>query len=198
MASLETLKEIIGKMEIKPEIIKQMIFDPSVTGSTYNGTVRNLLAKMEEFLTKEQCLAIMEEEGCCKDGDEDGAEDQAIDNAFFAKYLDKTLEEKIRLFNIEAGIPTLLNSNGTITTYFSGYQNGVHKGKTTCSCPHIIREVKDFSTVPITYCGCCAGNIKYRYKKALGIDVNLKEIVSSPLNSNGEKRCEFLFNVIKS
>ena len=199
MASLESLKKNMEKMKISPEIMAQMNFDPSMSDTTYNGTVRILLAKMEELLTKEQRLTLMEKEGCCKGfEDEDGIEMDAKDRAFVEKYTNKPLAEKIRLHNTEYDVSSVLNGDDTITIYWSGYQNGVHSGKTTCSCPHIIREVKDISTIAITYCGCCAGHMKYHFELALEIKLRLIEIISSPFNTNGEKGCGFLYRIINT
>ncbi len=190
MPDLASLKENMEKMKIAQEIMVQMNFDPTVSGD-YFGTVIAVLNKMEELLTKEQRLALMEHEGCCTGGEHD-----ITDIAFAAKHADKTLAEKIELARTAFDVFPILNDDGTITGILYGHQNGVHTGKTTCSCANIIREVKDTSTVPITYCGCCAGNLMYHFQKALGIKLRLKDIVSSPLNTNGEKMCGFLYEVI--
>ena len=48
-----------------------------------------------------------------------------------------------------------------------------------------------------TFCGCCAGHVRNTYQYALGVKLQLKKIVSSPINSDGKKRCEFLFEIIE-
>lgn len=89
-----------------------------------------------------------------------------------------------------------LNEDGTFTITMSGYQNGVHTGKTTCSCGLIKKLKQPFSVSP-TYCGCCAGHFRYHYQNMLGVAVKLKDVISSPLNTNGEKPCRFLFEIEK-
>ena len=190
MPDLTTLKENIEKMKIAPEIMAQMNFDPTVSGD-YFGTVIAVLNKMDKLLTKEQRLALMEQEGCCKGGEYDEA-----DIAFAKKYADKTLTEKTKLARTEFDVFPILNDDGTISGILYGHQNGVHTGKTTCSCNNIIRNVKDLSTITTTYCGCCAGNMLYHFQNALGVKLRLKDIVSSPLNTNGEKMCKFMYEVI--
>ena len=66
---------------------------------------------MDKLLSPEQCLAIMEEQGCIKTGKMDVAS-----RAFGREHMDKTLEEKIKLLdgaNIPYRIPCRLNAEGT-------------------------------------------------------------------------------------
>lgn len=88
-----------------------------------------------------------------------------------------------------------LNDDGTVTITFGDFGNGVHTGKNTCSCASIKKLKQPFSISP-TYCGCCAGHFKYHYENALGVKLKLKEIVSSPLNTNGGKPCCFTIEVL--
>jgi len=39
--------------------------------------------------------------------------------------------------------------------------------------------------------------VRYSHEFALGVKLRLKEIVSSKANSDGEKRCEFLFEIVE-
>ena len=192
MASLESLQENMRKIQIPEEIMAQLNFN-ILEGETYNSTVRNLLIKMEKLLTKEQQFSLMEQEGCCKDGSK-----QDSDCKNFAKEnADKPLTEKLALLSsVENMMAPCLNEDGTITISWGGYQNGVHTGKTTCSCPHIMREVKNTETVPVLYCGCCAGHFLYHLQNAFNIKLRLKEINSSPLNTNGEKPCSMTFEIV--
>jgi len=38
--------------------------------------------------------------------------------------------------------------------------------------------------------------VKYTHEFALGVKLRLKEVVSSKANSDGEKPCEFIFEII--
>jgi hypothetical protein len=189
MPSLEKIEKTMIKEKISPEIIKKMNFTLPV-----NNDIQNIIAvinKMDKLLSNEQCLSIMEKQGCCKSGQRD-----RDCKAFGLKHKDKPLGEKIKLLSsIQYMMTPKLNKDGTITVCLSGYQNGVHKGKTTCSCGQIKALKQPFSVSP-TYCGCCAGHFLYHYQNALGVKLRLKEIVSSPLSTNGEKHCEFKFEII--
>ena len=73
-----------------------------------------------------------------------------------------------------------------------------------CVCPAVVKngvKVSDIiaqsRTMPLSYCFCCAGHCRQHLQKLLGIQLNTKEIVSSPINSGGEKPCEFIFEMVK-
>jgi hypothetical protein len=152
-----------------------------------------MIHRMDELLTKEQCLSIMEKEGCCKGGQRD-----KDCKAFAKEHKDKSLAEKLKLISgIQYMMSPVLNDDGSFTITMSGHQNGVHTGTTTCSCGAIKKLRQPFSGSP-TYCGCCAGHFLYHYQNALSVKLRLKEIVSSPLNTSGEKPCSFTFEIVKT
>lgn len=193
MPNLKQIKKIMQQQNISPDIIAQMDFDADASGNN-SFPVIAVIDKMDEFLTKERKLAVMEAQGCCKGGYRDKE-----CRAFGEKYKDKTLAEKIALLKTD-GIqyifpPALSADNTLLTLTFGGHQNGVHKGKTTCSCG-AIKKLKQPFSLSSTYCGCCAGHFLHHYQNALRVKLRLKEIVSSPLNTDGEKPCEFIFEVV--
>lgn len=136
MISLKQVKGIMQKNKIAPEILAQMDFEASGKGNNSQPALA-IIDKMDELLTKDQKYAVMEVQGCCKGGERDIA-----CKAFGAAHKDKTLPEKIEALKVERlqnqGLfyvfPPTLNDDGTLTIQFGGYQNGVHKGKNTCSC----------------------------------------------------------------
>jgi hypothetical protein len=65
-------------------------------------------------------------------------------------------------------------------------------GKFKCACPNF-NKLKDIPTVSSTYCLCCAGHFRYHYQNMLGVKLKTKEIVSSPLDSDGNNPCAFIF-----
>lgn len=133
----------------------------------------------------------MEKQGCCKYGKRD-----KDCKAFAKEHEGKSLVEKLALmFEVEYMMTPKLNSDGSFTITMSGHQNGVHTGKTTCSCG-MIKKLKQPFSVSSTFCGCCAGHFLYHYQNALSVKLRLKEIVSSPLNSNGENPCSFTFEIV--
>lgn len=188
MPGIKKIKESMQKHGIPDEIMKQFDF------TEYKGyqpdPVLSVIDKMDELLTTEQLLLIMSEQGCCK-----GGKRERDCKAFAKEHANKTVEEKLELCgNVEYMMQPKINADGTFSITLSGYQNGVHNGKTTCSCGLIKKLKQPFSVSP-TYCGCCAGHFRYHYQIMLGVPVRLKAIVSSPLNTNGEKPCKFLFEI---
>ena len=189
MPNLTQIKKTMQKQGIPEETISQ--FDFTYEKGNRPEPFIMLIDKMDELLTKEQCLSIMEKEGCCKGGKRD-----KDCKAFAKEHADKSLKEKIALIqNIEYMMNPVLNDDNTITITFGGFQNGVHTGKTTCSCGTIKKLKQPFSVSP-TFCGCCAGHFLHHYQNALGVKLKLKEINSSPLNTDGEKPCAFTFEVL--
>lgn len=190
MPTLKKIRDTMRKQKISGAIMEQMDFEADCNNPH---TIIALIDQMDALLTREQCLSIMEKQGCCK-----GGQREKDCKAFAEAHGDKPLAEKLALLS---GIPDMmdprLNDDGTVTVSFGGYQNGVHIGKNTCSCGSIKKLKQPFSVSP-TYCGCCAGHFLYHYQNALGVKLKLKEIRSSPLNTNGEEPCSFVFEVIES
>ena len=150
--------------------------------------VMALINQMDELLTKDQCISIMQEQGCCKTG-----KPAAPHRAFGIEHRDKTLAQKVELLNkakIPHKAPCHLNSDCTLSVYWGS------EDLRTKNCPcGIIKKLPDSAEVPKTFCGCCGGHIKSNYQKSLGVKLRLKEIVSSSSSSGGKKRCEFLYEV---
>ena len=131
----------------------------------------------------------MEEQGCVKTGKMDVAS-----RAFGQEHIGKTLEEKIKLLdgaNIPYRLPCRLNPEGTLSVF--GHE---HEGSYKCGCHKIKKLQQQPTNISRTYCGCCGGLWRHLYQNALSVKLRLIEIVSSPLSSNGEKPCEWLFEII--
>jgi len=190
MPNIKRMGETMRGLKIPQEILGQMDFEASTTGNNPIPTIA-VIDKMDKLLTDEQKCAVMAKEGCCKGGKRD-----TDCKAFGKEHADKSLSEKLALFNtVEYMMSPALNEDGSFTTTMYGHQNGVHKGKTTCSCG-AIKKMKQPFNVSKTYCGCCAGHFLYHYQNMLGVKLKIKEINSSPLDTNGEKPCQFTFEVI--
>jgi hypothetical protein len=188
--SLKKMKDAAIKLKIPDEIIAQIGFDADTSGGNPLPFIA-AITKMDEVLSPELSMAVMERQGCCKGGQRD------IDcKAFGKKYEDKPLGEKITLLStVQYMMSPVLNEDNTITVAFSGYQNGKHTGANTCSCS-VIKKLKQPFSISPTYCGCCAGHFKYHYQNALGVKLRLLRIESSPLNTNCEAPCSFTFEVL--
>lgn len=185
MPDLKKMKQAFRDDKVPEEIISQIDFtDP---GGNQPLPVIAAINQMEALLSHEQCLSVMGKLGCCKSGKRDK------DCKTFGKQnKSRPLDEKIALLSSiqNMGQPRL-NEDGTITTGIVWFQDGVYN----CACPTIKKLKKPVSVTSI-YCGCCAGHFLYHYENALQVRLKLKEIVSSPICTNGEKPCEFTFELI--
>lgn len=86
---------------------------------------------------------------------------------------------------------TRLNTDGTITDGVYYRVDGQYKCACTCLSKEVIEE-----PISSTYCLCCAGHFRHHLQNALDIKLKTIKVVSSPLESLGEKPCEFVFKVI--
>jgi hypothetical protein len=148
---------------------------------------------MEGLLSKEQCLSIMSEQGCGKKGVTD-KEHQEFGRIHEGKPLDVKLE-LMKENGPHKGLFRKINDDGTLTIAWGYGEEGNYR----CICRKISRLQKDKPQpvdVPFSFCGCCGGHIRFHNENALGVKLRLKEIVSSPLITGGEKRCEFTFEII--
>ena len=180
------IRKTMVEQGIPEETIKKFDFPDSIDIKQ----IISFIDQMDRLLSPEQCLSIMEQQGCVKTRKSDVA-----NRAFGLKYADKTIEEKIKLRS-EAKIPYYwpcqLNNDGTLTVPEGSSEEGNYK----CGC-HGIRKLTEPVKISITYCGCCAGHHRHHLQNALGVKLRLKKIVSSAIGSNGKKGCEFLFEIIK-
>jgi len=182
---IKQIPETMKKMNIPAETIAR--FD--IPASSNAEDVMELIRQMDELLTKEQRVAIMEQQGCCKTGIGPKAHGE-----FGAKHADKPLEEKVALLNtaqMPHRAPCRLNADNTLTVYWG--ENDSENNMCPCG---IIKKLPEPKTVSPTFCGCCGGHIRHNYQKSLGVKLRLKEIVSSASSSGGKKRCEFLYEII--
>ena len=190
MPNVKDMKKTIKASDIPQDIIAQFDF-PKPQGNQPE-EVMTLIGQMDKLLTPEQCYTVMEQQGCNKAGS--GADREHRE--FGEMHKDKSLEERLALL-AESDLGHKgnyrLNDDGTLTIYFS-----IKADDDSCRCVcHCIRRLEKGRgrkvVVPLTFCGCCAGHLRYTHKLSLGVDLRLKEIVSSPINSGGKDHCEFVF-----
>lgn len=86
----------------------------------------------------------------------------------------------------------VLNDDGTITVHaVSFWENGQY----VCACPNFHGAGLN-QPVSKTYCFCCGGHFKHHYQIMLGVKLNVREILSSPLDSDGKHPCVLLMEII--
>jgi hypothetical protein len=182
---LKQIPETMRKLGIPEETAAQFVIPSEYSAEA----VMELAAQMDRFLTEEQRLAVMQEQGCCKTGNP-----AAPHKAFGKEHAGKTLAEKVDLLNkanIAHKAPSRLNADGTLSVYWGA--DNLRTGNCPCG---IIKKLPAGVAVPKTFCGCCGGHIRANYQRSLGVKLRLKEIVSSSSSSGGKKRCEFLYEII--
>jgi bacterioferritin-associated ferredoxin len=180
------IEKTMVKIGLSDEIISQFDFSGK-NGNSPEDTMM-LINQMDELLSKEQCLSIMEQQGCCTTGKPAKAHSD-----FGKKYANKTIQERIELFDkLETPHkpPCKLNEDGTLSVFW-GFGN---EGDYECVCG-FTKKLTQPITVSKTYCGCCGGHARKILQKSLGVRLRLNKIVSSAISSKGKKSCEFLFLV---
>jgi len=171
------------------EIVKPFVAQSSTNISS--GGEKVFVELLDKNLPLEKRLEVMEELGCCKN-----QKHQAPFKAFYQKFADKTLKERVLLMTeLDPMGHRVLNDDGTLSVFWAyGEENNY-----TCVCPcEMMREVKasENPSVSSTFCACCGGHAKALAQTALGIKLKLKSVVSSAISTGGKKRCEFLFDII--
>ena len=185
MPHLERMKENLKKLGYPDELIEKII--PATAKSEDPYDIIHAINQLDNLICPQQRLTVMEKEGCCKSGQRD----KDCRN-FGLLNKGKPLIDKVKGISLikNMGNP-ILNDDGTITTGINWFEQGKFK----CACP-TVKKLKDNTSVPLTYCGCCAGHFLYHYQNMLGVKLRLKEIKSSPLTSHGELPCAFVFEVV--
>lgn len=146
----------------------------------------NVIRQLEQSFSADEVINILDECACCKGGKRNK------DCRKFAKdNKGKSLSEKIALLpNVQWMGNPILNDDGTITTGIYWKVDNAYK----CPCWALKGKLPS-EPMPLSYCACCAGHFRYHYQNALGVKLVIKEIVSSAVNSIGEKPCEFIFEI---
>jgi hypothetical protein len=178
------IKQTMLDKGIPMKIIEQFVF-PKTEDETPEEKVA-FAAQMDNLLSKEQILSVMEEQGCNKDKPSD---------EFMSKLKDKPIEERIKIMNamdVSESARSRINDDGTLSIFWDFYDEN---GKYRCVCS-IINQLSEPTTISLTYCGCCSGHVKYHFENFLGVKLRLIETVSSPINSDGAKQCEHRFEII--
>lgn len=182
MNILKIKKTMLDK-GIPIELMERFVF-PETEDETPEEKIA-FVNQMDNLLSKDQILSVMEEQGCNKN---------EPTTEFMLKLKDKPIEERIKILNamdMNESARSRLNDDGTLSIFWSFSENGKYR----CVCS-IINKLSKPTTVSLTYCGCCSGHVKYHFENSLGVKLRLIETVSSPISSNGGKQCEHLFEII--
>jgi hypothetical protein len=119
MPKVNEIKKTMTEQGIPAELMAKIEF-PKSKGKQPE-EVLSLINQIDKQLTRNQCLAIMEEQGCHKD-----EKTIAPFIAFGVKHADKTVTERLNLFDeleTEHKAPCDLNPDGTLSIYWGKKQN---------------------------------------------------------------------------
>lgn len=186
MPSPDKFIESLEKYEVDKKIITEINegYEDIVSGASKPQKAayfKRAVEIMENKLEPETTQEILEYNGCCKSGAREKAS-----KAFAKEYANLPWQERLdKIVNVPNMGKPELNKDGTITLHAVYFHDGE---KFNCACPNNNKVKRDYP-VSKTYCFCCAGHFKYHYDIMLGVKLNVLEIVSSPLDSEGEKPC---------
>lgn len=159
-----------------------------------NGDLVDIITRMENQLDPEITYQILDSCAC-------GISKKELKNLKEIKA--ETLEDKVNkiasMEDFHSDWIINLNHDNTLTARWVMKENEKH----VCVCSAAVNidiKVSDLSNnnrnMPLAYCLCCAGHCRRHLQELLNIQLKTKEIVSSPINSKGEKPCEFIFEIL--
>jgi hypothetical protein len=188
MAKIYGIKKDMEKYNVDEKIRKEILS---------GGNLVNTIQKMEELLPPDMMHEMLDSHGC------GGGKDFLARVKKIGKEIaDKTLGEKIDHINSTSSESekVTLNDDGTLTVQWS-FENG-EKYKCVCGAT-VTAEVRvaelaenTDNAMPLSYCYCCAGSGRRHLQLQLGVELKTKEIISTPINSGGEKPCEFILEIV--
>jgi len=143
---------------------------------------------MNQRIERSKTQEILEYNACCKNGMREKAS-----KAFAKANKELTIEEKIKkISEVQNMGKPILNEDNTITVHAVYYRENE---KFLCACPNFNKVERDYP-VSKDYCFCCGGHFIYHYEIMLVIKLEIEEIISSPLNSDGKDPCVFVFKIV--
>ena len=149
-----------------------------------------VMAKCDELLDFDTTAETMFHRACCKDG-------WRLENSekVAKRRAGKSLEKKLKLLGKQKymGHPRL-TENGDI---FTGHCAGSGSPEALrCSCWNFDGALPEQGKMPLSYCLCCAGHFRHHYQIALGVQLRVKEVVSSVFGETPDY-CSFLFEIVE-
>ncbi|MCL2488830.1 MAG: hypothetical protein FWE80_09125 [Oscillospiraceae bacterium] len=183
MARVYGIKKRLAQQGMDEKLIKEIIG---------TGNLVDIITRMEDTLDADTVHSMLDSCGC------GGGKEYIKQCEKTGKEIaGRTLEAKITYLNTDTE-KLLLNTDGTLTATLSYTDNGEYR----CLCSAAVKNgvkvsdlaaVSDGRVMPLTYCFCCAGSMRRHLQLQLGAALRTKEIISSPINSKGEKPCAFVF-----
>jgi len=156
-----------------------------VPGGGHATDILAAMLKMDELLTEEQQIAVMEREGCHKTG-----RMEKESKAFAEKYANKTLTEKIEkaVQGKENFDGLYMDDDGTLVLPVGCYIDEEYSLFNRCHCisnkfrseePKLAFKEQHADNIPKLlelWCACCAGHHKHHLQKSLNVNLKLKSV----------------------
>lgn len=189
VARVYGIKKRLEQNNIDKKLIKEIIGNEDLV---------EVITRMETLLDSDIMYEILDSCACLG-----GKEYIKKCEKIGKKLTGKSLDEKILHLNSEilASESIALNNDGTLNAVMV-YKNN-DKYSCVCSatvCKDVIvsdlalsKSNSDDRDMPLSYCLCCAGSFRRHLQLMLDVKLKTKKIISSPINSEGEKPCEFVF-----
>lgn len=188
MARVYGIKKRLEQNNVDKELIRGIIG---------NGDLVEVITRMETLLDSHMMYEILDSCACL------GSKEYLKKCEKIGKELAyKSLNEKILYLNSEifTSESISLNNDGTLNAVMVYKSND----KYSCVCSATVyKDVKVsdlalsksncYDDMPLSYCLCCAGSLRRHLQLMLDVKLKTKKIISSPINSRGEKPCEFVF-----
>jgi len=147
-----------------------------------------VMAKCDELLDFQVTGEAMFSRSCCKSG-------FRLGNArmIAREHGDAGIEEKLELLGQQRwmGTPRLTENGDIYTGYCAG---GSGDGTIHCSCGHLGGRRPEGGNMPASYCLCCGGHFRFHYQEALGLNLRVKQVVSSVFG-DPPQYCSFLLEI---
>ncbi len=143
---------------------------------------------LDRRVDRQSLIAIMDNNACCR-----AKTAREKTSKAFAK-AGLSLQEKLALIPQvkNMGIPRL-TEDGKLHILAVQYQRG---DKFRCPCPSINTNRKKEEPLSRSYCLCCAGHFRFHYQIMLDCQLKLCSVASSPLDSDGQEPCAFLYEIL--
>ncbi|WP_313755947.1 hypothetical protein [Tissierella sp.] len=186
---------------IKKGLAKNNVDDKTTKEIIGNSNLVNVIERMENTLDSDTLHQILDSNACTG-----GKEFLKRCEKIGKEIVGKTLSERIAHVNSISSDSEkiILNADNTLSVKWSFDNNG--KYKCVCSATVITGvKVSELAlennnagdcVMPLSYCYCCAGSGRRHLQLQLGVELKTKEVISSPINSKGEKPCEFIFQIV--
>jgi len=190
MGPVQRFRDALQEVHVDEKIVAQIMegyetITDNVKKETRAAFFKKAIQRMDALLDPETSHAVRDPCACSKGGWRLKAVQKVA-----ADYAGKSLQEKLEVLGqVRYMGKPYLNADGSITGGI-GDQGGFE-----CPCP-VFSSTNVNEPVSFTYCYCCAGHLRHHYQIALGLKLKTRTVVSSILESQREKPCRFIFDIV--